>query len=375
MNTPEQLLDTIKDLLAIESTADNPAGLRGAYAYMREMLRASGSDIVIEEFESNGKPSLLAYSGESRPKKFHVILNGHLDVIPGKPEQFRPFVKEGKLYGRGTYDMKAAVVVLTQVFCEYVNKVPYALGLQLVTDEESNGKHGTLHQIQHDVRADFVICGDCGRVPARYEIANGTKGVVIAEIGFKGTSAHGAYPWRGDNAIMQAIEFGHALHTAYPTPEYETFLTTANITRMSTSNTALSGIPDNAVVTINIRFTDDDPNFQSNKALTEFIHSLNSKAEVVTLYDFCKPSYADPANPLLKDLRAAAEETEKHSFELVMRHGTGDGRFYANVGDQACEFGIAGEHQHGDDECITLEAFENYLHTMRLFLDRTARQG
>jgi succinyl-diaminopimelate desuccinylase len=210
--TTNQLINTITQLVAIESTAANPEGLQQAYHFMIDFLLASGKNITIERFEDNGRPSLLAYKGAVRPEKFHIILNGHLDVVPGKPEQYKAFVQNGNLYGRGVYDMKAAAVVMAQTFCEFVDSVPFALGLQLVTDEESAGKLGTLHQIERGVRSDFVICGECGRSTSVHEIANAAKGIVVAEIGFMGKSAHGAYPWKGDNAALQAHRFFSALH-------------------------------------------------------------------------------------------------------------------------------------------------------------------
>lgn len=372
-HTNNQLLALTKKLMAIESTADNPKGLREAYALMAGMLLDSGKKITIEHFESNGKPSLLAYAGPRRPDNFRIILNGHLDVVPGTPGQYKPVIKNGRLYGRGSYDMKAAAVVLADAFCEYVDKVPYALGLQLVTDEESAGKDGTGHQVGHGVRGDFVICGECGRLPANYEIANGCKGFVIAEVRFTGNSSHGAYLWRGDNAIIRAAEFANKLLERYPIPTEESFTTTVNVTSIGTTNNAHTKVPDNAFVKLDIRFTADDQNFRTPAHFAALVEEIDPNAEVSHITEFCAPVYCDPQNPLLLSLKTSAEKVEGKEFKLVSRHATSDGRFYAARGDQACEFGIAGEHQHADDENITLQAFANYRATMLDFLEKTVK--
>ena len=366
--TNSQLLDITKELMAVESTAQNPAGLRKAYDIIVRLLQDSGKKITIEHFVSQGKPSLLAYKGSKRPKKFEIILNGHLDVVPGAPSQYQPVVKDGKLYGRGAYDMKAAAVILADTFCEFVDKVPFTLGLQIVTDEENAGKDGTLHQIRQGVRGDFVICGDCGRSSTAYEIANETKGIAVGDISFSGSSAHGAYPWRGKNAILQAAQFVNAVHARYPTPNEETFKTTVTVTAITTSNQAHTKVPDNALVKIDARFTAHDKQFASQETFAAFIKSFDPDAQIVGMYDFCKPAYCSPKNAQLLRLKAAAEKVEAHPFKFAMRHGTGVGRFYANVGDEACEFGIAGEGQHSGDEYITLEAFNNYRATMQEFM-------
>jgi succinyl-diaminopimelate desuccinylase len=335
------------------------------------MLMTCGKNITIEHFETEGIVSLLAYQGKTRPETFKILLNGHLDVVPGEPEQFKPVVKDGKLYGRGVYDMKAASVILTDVFCQYVDKVPYPLGLQIVTDEESSGRHGTNYQIENGVRADFVICGECGRSSGTYEIAHECKGVLVVELEFGGTAAHGAYLWRGDNAVLAATKFAHELLKLYPVPTEEADHTTVNISSIGTSNTALTKVPDHASLRLDIRFVNEDPNFVSQESLNALIKKIDPSAKISSLYAFDAPFYTNPDDPILQKLKAAAEKVEAHKFNIVKRHATSDGRFYGNLGSQACEFGIAGEDQHSTNEHITLDAFTKYRQTMQEFLAST----
>lgn len=367
----EALLEAVSKLVAIESTANNPAELHAAYGYLRELVLSELPDITIEEFDQNGKPSLLAYRGGQRPDKFHIILNAHLDVVPGKPEQFRMTTEGNKISGRGVYDMKAAAVVLASIFCEYVDTVPYRLALQIVTDEESTGKDGTLHQIQQGVRADFVICGESGRALGKYEIATEAKGIVAAEVALSGNSAHAAYPWKGDNAAAKAAEFVQAVHSRYPIPLEESNGTTMTVTSIIADGGSANRTADVARIKINARYIAGDPNFASPASFAAHIKSLDPRAEITQFTEFSAPVYTDPANPLLLELKAAAEAVEGAPFTFVRRHATSDGRFYGAFGNQTCEFGIAGEGQHADDEHITIDAFQNYLNTMRAFLDRT----
>ncbi|MGH7157487.1 MAG: M20 family metallopeptidase [Candidatus Saccharimonadales bacterium] len=368
--TDDQLIELSKKLIAIESTVDNLDGLREAYDFMVKMLRSSGKDITIEEFESGGKPSLLAYRGKTRPANFRVILNGHLDVVPGQPSQYKAVVKDGKLYGRGSHDEKAACVVLADVFCEFIDKVPYALGLQLVTDEESSGYHGTRLQIEDGVRADFVICAECGRKTDVHEIANEAKGIVVAEIGFRGVATHSAYPWRGDSAALKATQFVHALHDRFPWPAEETSHTTITVTSISSTGGSLTRVPDYALVKVDARYIPGDPNFRSRKHFAALIEKIDANAEL-SIYDFSSPLYTSKDNPLLLALKASAEKVEDAPFRFVRRHATSDGRWYGDVGNQACEFGIAGEDQHGDNEHITLKAFSDFRKTLQDFLTKT----
>jgi succinyl-diaminopimelate desuccinylase len=92
--------------------------------------------------------------------------------------------------------MKVSALVLAQVFRELASTLPYALGLQLVADEEVGGADGTLHQLQAGVTGDFVVIGEHSGL----NIVADSKGLVQATLRSTGRAAHGAYPWLGDNA-------------------------------------------------------------------------------------------------------------------------------------------------------------------------------
>jgi len=367
----DDLLHTIQELIKIESTAANPEGLRAAYHYVKLLLIQSGKDLTIEEFEQNGKPSLLAYRKGRRPEKFHIIVNGHLDVVPGTPEQFVPVVRDGKLYGRGVCDMKAAAVILANLFCEYVDQVPYDLGLQIVTDEESAGHDGTMHQVEQGVRADFVLCGDCGRTTSNHIIANQAKGMVSVRVAFHGQASHGAYPWRGDNAALKAADFIQKLHARYPTPAEATSDTTITVTSIVTAATSITQVPAAAVATLDARYAAGDPHFVNKASFSALLASIDPAAVIQEFIDFSAPMQTSPRDPLLLQLKATAEAVEGAEFSFITNNGTGDGRFYGAVGVPACEFGIPGEGQHSANEYIPVSALYTYRDTLRAFLQRT----
>ena len=373
MYTTEQdtLLQHIKELVAIESTADKQTELQAALTYVELFVRSRIPDITIEHFERNGKPSFLAYRGSTRPDRFRIILNGHVDVVPGDPEQFELQHSGDTLRGRGVYDMKAGTLVLAEQFCEYAHEVP-DLGLQIVTDEESSGHEGTLYQIEQGVRADFVICGDCGRLPGTYTIANQAKGIVVAKIGFKGRSSHGAYPWRSKNAALLATNFITQLQKYYPQPDETTQDTTIAVTALHATSGGINKIPDVATVTLDCRYAADDPNFTDKAHFLQLLTQIDPTATVTEFVTFSAPMLARIDNPLLQQLKAAAEAIEKQPFSFITNNGTGDGRFYTAVGCDACEFGIAGEGQHSENETISIEALNTYRETIKLFLEKSS---
>jgi acetylornithine deacetylase/succinyl-diaminopimelate desuccinylase-like protein len=176
-------LDAAVALLSVESTGDHPDELGRA---LDLVLAFIGPGFTVERFESRGKPSALVYHGTERPH-FTVVLNAHLDVVPAPAGQFRPYRDGDRLYARGAQDMKVSALAQTLVFRELAGRVSYPLGLQLVTDEESGGRDGTLHQLREGVTSQFALIGESSGL----RIVTECKGIVRARLQATGRSAHG----------------------------------------------------------------------------------------------------------------------------------------------------------------------------------------
>lgn len=360
----QPLIDISNQLIAIPSTSDKPAELARALEVIESYLH-SHTDITIEKFESNGKPSLLAYIGTKRPAKFRVLLNGHIDVVPAQPEQFVPTLEDDRLYGRGTLDMKVAAVALAHVFAETASKVPYPLGLQIVTDEEIGGENGTAHQLSQGVDTQLAIAGEFTPLGT---ICNESRGFCWAELEFSGTSAHSAYPWNGTNAILLAQEFTQKLLTAIPTPQNEAWCTTANIATISTSNITFNRVPDQAHIGIDIRFIASDERFASRQSATEFLQNLAPKGSTVHIKKLEASHFANPESNDAQALAQAVQETTGKPAQFIHKHGAADIRFFSQRGIPGLVLGVQGEDLHGDNEYVELASIERYVTTLTKFL-------
>jgi succinyl-diaminopimelate desuccinylase len=357
-------LEITEQLIATVSTSDNPATLHEALDILAKQL-ATNPAITIERFESNGKPSLLAYVGKKRPAKFRVLLNGHVDVVPGKPEQFVPAVKDGRLYGRGALDMKAAAAVLAQVFIETADNLPYSLGLQLVTDEEIGGENGTAYQLSQGVDTQLAIAGESTPLGA---ICNESRGFCWADINFNGTAAHSAYPWNGTNAILLAQEFTQKLLTVIPTPQRDEWCTTANIATISTPNVTFNRVPDQAHVGVDIRFIASDERFVSRESATDFLEQLAPKGSTVHIQKLEASHFADPESSDARALAHAVSEVAGKPAQFIRKHGAADIRFFSQRGIPGVTIGMQGEGQHSDNEYVEIASIERYLATLTQFL-------
>lgn len=359
----DAFLDSAGVLLAVPSTAARPADLRRALDFVLDFV---GPGFTVERFESGQKPSALVYRGAAagRPR-FRVILNAHLDVVPADPEQFLCRRDGNRLYARGAHDMKVSALVEAQVFRELAGALPYPIGLQLVTDEEVAGHHGTRHQLEQGVTGRFVIVGENSGLRVVAE----SKGLFNARLESYGSSGHSAYPWQADNAIVKLIDTVHALMEAYPTPNAEAWRTTINVARIETPNETANQIPAAAGALLDVRFPPEDTDLNGKTAaeIAAYLGGFCAPGVTVMVSEPAPPHWAAPDSADVAALQRAARR-QGYSGDFLRKHGSSDARFYSQRGVDAVIFGIGGAGQHSADEYVDIDTIVPYYNALTEFL-------
>jgi succinyl-diaminopimelate desuccinylase len=361
MNT-EEFLTAACALLAVPSTSDRPAELERALDFV---LAFVGGGFTVERFESDGKPSALVYPGSPRPSRFRVLLNAHLDVVPAPAGEFAPRRDGDRLYARGAQDMKVTGLLQAQVFRELAAALPYPLGLQLVTDEETGGRDGTLHQIERGVTSDFVLIGESSGL----RIVTESRGILRATLRAEGRGAHGAYPWLGDNALLKLNRTVDKLLAVYPVPAEEAWRTTVNLASVSTTNQARNQVPAQAEAWLDIRFPAGDTQLYGAtvEQITAYLQDFCEPGVTAVVDSADQPHRADLDSPEIAALQAAAR-AQGYSGEFLRKHGSGDSRFYGQRGINSVAFGTGGAGQHGPDEYLEITTIAPYYQALRAFL-------
>ncbi len=356
---PDDIVAFTKELIELRTVPEQPTQLQRAL----ELCQRRIVGVTIEHFEHNGYKSILAYNTKQRPERFRVVLNGHLDVIPGKDHQYVPEVRGDRLYGVGATDMKANVACIIQVFNEMASKVSYPLALQLVTEEELGGFDGTKYQIDSGVRADFVIAAES----TNFDIVNQAKGVLWVKLTASGQTAHGAYPWRGDNAIQKMSRFLALLEREYPTPREQQWCTTVNVSAIRSANVAFNKIPDHCEVSLDIRFLPSE-----SGAVLERLKRIVPKDFSLEVVANEPALFVEEQNYFVMQLKKATEDTRKQPCAFYCAQGSSDARHYTRVGDYGVEFGPIGGGIGTDDEWIEIPSLTTYCEVLRNFLMRVA---
>lgn len=349
------ILSLTKKLISIKSIPENQKELEKILALALSHLRG----YTVEKFENNNVKSALVYNTPRRPKKFKVILNAHLDVIPGGKNQYSPRIKGNKLYGIGSMDMKGGAACLITAFNKTANKIKYPLGLQLVTDEEIGGFNGTKHQVEKGVRADFVITGE----PTNFDIVNETKGVLWLKISTIGKTAHGAYPWRGKNAVLKMNDFINSLKIKYRVPKREKWITTVNLGKIETSNRTFNKVPDDCSIGLDIRYISED----KDKILKD-IKKILPKDFKMDIIAKGPAFFINPDNEYVQLLQKTAKKIIKKPIILRGANGSSDARHFTQVGCDGIEFGPIGGEIGSDHEWVNIPSLKKYHQIIKDFL-------
>lgn len=353
--TPDDVVELSKELIRIPSVSTSRDQLQRVIKVAKQPLR----HFDYTPYESAHVPSVLYTNRATSEKKFRVILNAHFDVVPGKPEQFKPFEKDGKLYGRGAYDMKAAGAAMILAFKEVATTVSYPLGLQLVADEEVGGAHGTKVQVDSGVRAEFIIAGE----GSNFKIVHGAKGRYIIRLTAKGTTAHSAYPWLGESAIWKMHHVLNNIQTCYPVPEEESQTTTVNVAKIETYNSAYNQIPSDCTAILDIRIAKKDESLVLETIKTQLIEGVDME-----VLESGPPHFTDTNNPYIQQLVGIMKKKFDKDPAFYTTHGGSDLNYYAPVGGEGVELGPIGGGHHGDGEWVEIQSLRDYQDLLKQFL-------
>jgi len=213
----DALVTLTQALVAVDT--QNPPGNEAAILEVaREMLEPFGARFDEVEPEP-GRTSLLATVGAGDGSRPTLLINGHLDVVPVDAGEWSrdPFGAElvdGRLYGRGTADMKggiAAAVEAMAVLGRAGREPSCDLAFHLVADEERGGRLGTRVLVERGaVRADACVVPE----PTGMAVCVAERGLLTATVTVHGRPAHGGQPQDGVSAIEKAAKVVLALHGA-----------------------------------------------------------------------------------------------------------------------------------------------------------------
>jgi acetylornithine deacetylase/succinyl-diaminopimelate desuccinylase family protein len=200
----------VKDLVKIPSHREVPTMELEVAHFLHEFLQDEGIESKLRTVAKN-RPNVIAVIKGSGDGK-SLMLNGHTDTVPPYDMDIPPFtpkVDRGRLYGRGSLDMKGGLGAMAMTLVGFRRakvKLEGDLYLAAVVGEELKSD-GTEDIVLHGPRADMAIVGE----PTDLEIQPSHRGLEWLDVHFYGKAAHGGQADKGVNAITMAARFVRAV--------------------------------------------------------------------------------------------------------------------------------------------------------------------
>ena len=317
-----------------------------------------------------------------------LVFAGHTDVVPTGPlaewdsAPFTPSVRDGKLFGRGSSDMKVSLAAFVVAIEEFLaaNPAPNLnLAILLTSDEEGPANDGTL-VVCNALKArgetlDYCIVGEPTSVERTGDmIKNGRRGTMSGKLTIKGVQGHIAYPHLAKNpihlaapALAELVSFVWDRGNAFFPP------TTWQISNIHAGTGASNVIPGAVVVDFNFRFsTESTPESLQNR-LTRVLEKFELEYDLTWTVGGL-PFLTTPG-ALVEAVQDAIKAEIGILPQLSTTGGTSDGRFIAKICPQVIEFGPPNATIHKINEHVKLADIEPLKNIYRRTLENLERQA
>jgi succinyl-diaminopimelate desuccinylase len=335
-------------------------GMQSAAGFVKGWLEAR--DVEVTGTMHNGRPVLAATVGPAGGPV--VVLHGHLDVVPARPEQFSPTVDGDRLYGRGAYDMKGGLAAMMLALHDLIGQERVRVHFVCVADEESEEveQRGSDYLVEQGYIGDFAITGE----PTNMHIGIQAKGVLAMRIEVTGTAAHGSTPWVGDNAVLKAVDVFRQIETLPFARESSDLFDrpSINLGRI-VGGDALNKVPDLCVIDVDVRYLPG----QDADDIRAAIDSLPDTTVVKVFHR--RPAIVERDHPFVRALgdaigRVAPPPGEQLS---VGRDGASDAISFLEAGVPAVECGPIGDGHHGPEEWVSIRSLSDYRRALVEFVN------
>jgi succinyl-diaminopimelate desuccinylase len=342
----------------------------GALDVLASALAPLGFAVERVTFSGDGSypvENLFATRGAGSP---HLMFCGHTDVVPPGDAAlwthppFEPAVVGGRLYGRGSADMKSGIAAFVAALAR-VGETPGRVSLLITNDEEQDSVNGTDKLLAwaeaRGERFDFAIVGEpSATARAGDSIKIGRRGSLNGEVRVAGRQGHVAYPDRALNPLPVLAAIATALAatrldagTAHFPPS------NLELTSIDTGNAASNVVPARATLRFNIRHNDLWSPETLEAWIAARIGSVEPAGRSVTYARRGRPSpvFLSPAAGPVALLSRVIAQRNGAPPELSTAGGTSDARFIARH-CPVVECGLAGPSLHQADEHIGLDDLE-----------------
>ncbi len=353
-------IDILKNLVNRSSISPHDQGCQD---FIAEYLQAVGFKIHHLPFENVS--NLWARFGDAAPL---FVFAGHTDVVP--PGNLADWVsppftateRDGKLYGRGTADMKGAIAAMLSAvknFLQNHNTIRGSIAFLITSDEESDALHGTRKVVEWLKNTgeliDYCLVGEATCEATMGDtIKVGRRGSLSGKLKIKGKQGHIAYPHLAENPIHKALPVLLQLtEIEWDKQQIEHFSKTSlQISNLHAGLGATNVIPPDLTLDFNLRYSPATTADKIQNKIVEILTQSGVRHEI-SFNHSGTPFYSAP-NVLATKVASIIEKKLALKPKFSTSGGTSDGRFLCEISSEILEFGVINDSIHKVNEHIDL---------------------
>jgi len=367
------ILETAQNLIRFRTETGNCEEINKCLDYIKGLFAQTTAKVDIFRADEQTAPVIFIRNTDN--ENFDALVLGHIDVVPAEDKMFSPYIKDGKMFGRGTLDMKSfAAVALNSM--EYVlqQQLPLKFGVILSTDEEKGSKGTEAFLKAHpQISAKIVLDNDVGGDILK--IVTKCKNPVFVKIISQGVEAHGSTPWDGIDANENMLHVLSNIRKIYPyfskngVNPADKWVDTVHFAKICGGE--VSNIISKYCETLcDFRLVEtsslDDLKKNLDKCL---VNGVTYK-----IVSSSTPVVMDEANPYILDYKHFAEAILGKQLEFEHIGGATDSREFAVKGSTVIMHSGTGDGMHASGEFVEIDSVLKIADIQIKFLEKLATE-
>ena len=339
-----------------------------AAQYYESELRRLGMELRVDHV-AEGRMNVFGFLRGSGERE-SLMLAGHLDTVGAEEGTFSARVKDGRVYGRGACDMKAALAVYIEVA-----RIVVESGLQLKGDlilggiaDEEYKMLGSKYVSEHGPKAGRCIIGE----PTELRVCPANKGQICLNIRVFGRAVHSSVPEEGINAVekmAKVIEALSSYHRSLRGREAHPLCGTASVSAgVIRGGTLVTAVPDFCELEIDRRTLPGETKQLVHEQLTALLNEIAAN-DTNFMYELSEPTFDVESNEIPADEPVVRALLNRYTDIMEAPADVYGLPFGTDAPNMGCPTVVCGpgciEQAHSADEYVDIEQLES---AARLYL-------
>ena len=276
-------------------------------------------------------------------------------------------IREGKIYARGTQDMKSGVAAFVQT-CKEVENFNGRLSILLTSDEEGDAKYGTVIMLEHlkeqGMLPDYcVVAEPTCETKFGDAIKIGRRGSINGYLTIQGKQGHAAYPEKAINPVHQIAPLLEKIAGINLDNGDDDFAPSQMVITDIRGGMEVTNVtPGSLKLMFNVRNSTKTTQEDIRLHIDKCFHDLDYSLE---LTQGSYPFVTTRDSKVVEKLTSSIYNVTGLQTKLSTAGGTSDARFMGAFGIDVVEFGVINDTIHAPNECTSIEEVEKLCEVFR----------